>query len=195
MGTNFFVQPLMQNESFKAQFVTTFMDMCNTCFEPEHAKAVLDDMYQNEYKPILNKGFRRTAPSWRWGTDEEMTQYTENIINEEKRFIDGRVDACITMLRDALSLGETAEIAVVVNDASLGSVQIGTVMPDWSACSTWKGPYFTDYPVTLTAIPQEGCTFTGWRGGGVFGEDTQKTTITVPIRRAFRITAEFSKDS
>ena len=191
LGTNFFVQPLMQNESFKAQFVTSFMDICNSCFEPEHAKAVLDDMYQNEYQPLLNKGFRRTAPSWRWGTDEEMTAYTENVINEEKKFIEGRTEACITMLRDALSLGETAEVTVTINDTALGTVQIGTVTPEWDS-PTWKGTYFTDYPITLTAIPKENAQFKGWSGAGISPADAKKETITVPVTKASRITAEFS---
>ena len=60
--------------------------------------------------------------------------------------------------------------------------------------SVWEGDPIFERKFFIT-IPQEGCTFTGWRGGGVFGEDTQKTTITVPIRKAFRITAEFSANS
>ncbi len=192
LGTNFFIQPLMQNKTFRAQFVTTFMDLCNSCFEPEHATAVLDDMYEEEYKSILNKGYRRTGPLWRIDTEENMTAFTENILNDEKKFIQGRTEACIRMLTNCLGLsGETAEITVDVNNAALGSVQIGTVSPDWNASSSWHGIYFTDYPITLTASPTEGHTFEGWSGEGISSTDAKKLSITVPVTQALKITASF----
>ncbi|MBE6876445.1 MAG: hypothetical protein E7496_06940, partial [Ruminococcus sp.] len=192
-GANFFVQPLMQNEDFRKQFVITFMDLCNSCFETEHALSVLDDMYQNDYAPILNQGFRRTGPDWRIDSDENMTAYTEKILGYEKTFIEGRTDACIDMLTDCLGLsGETAEITVSVDKPELGTVQINTVLPDWKAESSWTGIYFTDYPITLTAVPAEGCTFTGWTGAGLSPAESGNLTITVPVTQALHLTASFS---
>jgi len=192
LGVNFFVQPLMQNDSFKAQFVTSFMDICNSCFEPEHAISILDEMYHNEYEPILNQSFRRTGPESLAESDEKTTAHTEKKIENEKKFIEGRTAACIDMLTDSLHLsGETAEITVTVNNPSLGTVQIGTVKPDWKT-SSWKGTYFTDYPITLTAVPSEGSTFDGWSGNGVPASDAKKLTITVPVSQAMKIQASFT---
>lgn len=28
----------------------------------------------------------------------------------------------------------------------------------------WSGSYYTDYPVTVTAVPEEGWEFAGWSG-------------------------------
>ena len=190
-GVNFFVQPLLQNEQFRRQFVITFMDLCNSCFETEHAVSVLDDMYQNDYAPILNQGFRRTGPDWRIDSDENMTAFTEKLIGYEKTFIEGRTQACIDMLTDCLSLsGETAEITITIEHPELGAVQVNSVLPERES-SSWKGIYFTDYPITLTAIPADGSTFAGWKGAGLSPADAQNLTITVPVTQAFHVTASF----
>ncbi|MBR0485717.1 MAG: CotH kinase family protein [Oscillospiraceae bacterium] len=191
IGVNFFVQPLLQNAQFRSQFVKTFMDLCNSCFEPEYAVSVLNAMYQQDYAPILNQGFLRTGPDWRADSDEAMTAYTENVIAYETYFIQGRTPACIDMLTDCLSLNGTAEITVTVEQPELGAVQINSVLPDWKTASTWKGIYFTDYPITLTAIPAEGGVFQGWEGAGLSPAETKNLTITVPVTQALHLTASF----
>mgnify|MGYP007134736567 FL=1 len=68
-----------------------------------------------------------------------------------------------------------------------GSIQINTVAPDFSS-GTWSGQYYSDFPVTLTAVPSNGQTFIGWSGD----YDSTDTTITVSLQDAMQIQANFS---
>ena len=68
-----------------------------------------------------------------------------------------------------------------------GSIQVNTVTPDFSG-GTWNGQYYSDFPVTLTAVPSNGQTFIGWSGD----YDSTDTTITVSLQDAMQIQANFS---
>ena len=41
----------------------------------------------------------------------------------------------------------------------------------------WRGSYFTDYPVTVTAVPAEGYRFVGWQGDC----ESEETVIEVDV--------------
>ena len=50
-----------------------------------------------------------------------------------------------------------------VSDEAGGTVLLNTIAPDFEK-GVWRGSYFTDYPVTVTAVPAEGYRFVGWQG-------------------------------
>lgn len=71
---------------------------------------------------------------------------------------------------------ETLEIQMDTKNEG-GYVEVNTIKPDLSS-GAWQGEYFTDYPVTLTAVCEEGYRFAGWEGDI---KDTSKTIeITLP---------------
>lgn len=92
----------------------------------------------------------------------------------EKRF-DGIVPA---LAREFQLRGSLEEIVLSVNDAAAGDVTINTVTCDLTEGS-WRGRYYTDYPVTVTAIPREGYEFVGWRNGERMEAEEQ---ITVQLK-------------
>ena len=59
--------------------------------------------------------------------------------------------------------GTLEEVTLKINDIEGGRIQLNTTYPDVSD-SGWTGKYYTDYPVTLTAIPADGYRFVGWNG-------------------------------
>ena len=68
--------------------------------------------------------------------------------------------------------GELVEVQLSVNTEEAGYVTINTLTPELRAGS-WKGSYYTDYPVTLTAIANEGYEFVGWKNKDSFMETAQ----------------------
>lgn len=80
-------------------------------------------------------------------------------------FFQYRTDAIVPALAKEFALQGTLEqITVSTNDADAGYVTINTVTPDLTEGS-WSGRYYTDYPVTITAVANEGYEFIGWRNG------------------------------
>ncbi len=77
--------------------------------------------------------------------------------------------------------------SVLVNTASTGdsrtwsgSPEGGSVLVNTASTGdsrTWSGFYYTDYPLTVTAVPEEGWEFAGWSGAASGRELTQDVTV------------------
>lgn len=79
-------------------------------------------------------------------------------------FFEHRFDYIVPYMAEEFGLtGTLEEVTLKVNDPSGGTIHLNTTTPDLSDGS-WTGKYYTDYPVTLTAVPEEGYRFAGWRG-------------------------------
>lgn len=81
-------------------------------------------------------------------------------------------------LAEEFGLTGTLETLLLHCDAPDGGVvMVNSCAPDLSGGS-WSGQYFTDYPVTLTAVPAEGRSFVGWRvDGELIEQDTLELTL------------------
>lgn len=144
---------LMGNKDFCQQFVLTFMDMANDCFHPSRVLPLLD-RFESQYKNAASKSYERWSPP----TDASL----EEQIEELRTFFINRYDAIVPCLAKHFSLeGDLVPITLSVNDPGGGTVTLNTLTPDLSL-HDWTGNYYTDYPLSLTAIPAEGYTFAGW---------------------------------
>lgn len=145
---------LMKNEDFCQQFVLTFMDMANDCFHPSQVLPLLDQI-EAEYKNAAIKSYER------WNTNPLDTPFPEQV-EELRSFFSNRYDAIVPCLAAHFSLeGDLVPLTLSVNTSQGGIVTLNTLTPDLSD-QPWTGSYYTDFPVTLTASPYEGYTFTGW---------------------------------
>lgn len=99
-------------------------------------------------------------------------------------FFEKRFDYIVPYLAEEFDLtGTLEEVTLKVNDVNGGSILLNTTTPDLSEGS-WSGKYYTDYPVTVTAIPAEGYEFVGWSGsvdadGNVIDVDVAEGGITL----------------
>lgn len=85
-------------------------------------------------------------------------------INEFGDFFKKRFEYIVPYMAEEFGLTGTLEkVTIEVNDTAGGTIQLNTTIPDLSA-GNWTGEYYTDYPVTVTAIPKEGYRFIGWSG-------------------------------
>ena len=193
IGQDYFTQivlfeALMQNEDFKEQFVTTFMDLANLNFEPNSASNKLDEIVA-QYSPCINDSFYRFGPDF--VVDYCVPQdYFNEQVDAIRSALYNRNHYVPNMLKKHFDLEkDPVDVTITTNTPVGGSVKINTIQPDFSNC-TWTGKYFTDYPITVTAIPAEGYHFIGWLDDVISTEQT----ITVNFDQAIHLKAQFMKD-
>ena len=84
--------------------------------------------------------------------------------------------------------GAVESITLYNEDESKGVIQLNTIVPKMKDGS-WNGKYFTDYSVSITAIPKEGYEFVGWSGSVT----SKEQTIEVNVEKGIEIKAVFQK--
>lgn len=104
-----------------------------------------------------------------------------------------RAEYIVPDMAEEFSLTGTLEdVTLKVSDPKGGTVLLNTVKPDLSDGS-WTGKYFTDYPVTVTAIPNAGYQFAGWSGSVTSDCDTIEAELEsggITLEAVFEKTAE-----
>ena len=186
-GWGLLFNKLMKNEAFKAQFINTFMDLRNTCFRPAAALETLDEM-QQLIAPYMPEQYRRNGPAWviQW---ENMNTRFESELNIIRQFINGRYVYAESMLQEGYGLSSAQTISLQTNNVSGGTVVLSTVTPDLSSGS-WEGRYFSEFPITLTAVPANGYVFTGWSGD----IESLQPELSFCLTQDMAITANFERE-
>lgn len=148
---------LLQSEEFREQFVISFMDMANENFRYDTVHARLYDMAQRYAEPMVNTQRRFNGSDY---TIDTFWSYIEEVDS----FYRQRYEYVVPYMADAMQLaGELAPVRIVVSEPGRGRVVLNTLELGLED-GEWSGSYYTDYPITVTAIPEEGYSFAGWRG-------------------------------
>ena len=140
----------MKNELFHKQFALSYMDLINTNFSVDHTMAILESL-----------GI----------TDETYREFFEK-----------RPAYIISYVAGELGLTGTQEAVTLSSNISGAPVTLNTISPELrlsAGAFSWRGSYFTDYPVTVTANASG---FSCWEVT-VNGDVTRFTdkTIEVPV--------------
>lgn len=147
---------LKQNAVFCRQFVISFMDMVNTVFTAENAAAAMDS-------------WTITLP-W-WGMRDDWVE----------TFFPARTKAITGYLAEEFELtGIQEKVTLSVSDEEAGYIILNTITPEL-ADGSWSGSYFTDYPITVTAVANSGHQFIGWQSCEIDLEQPHLKTMTVEI--------------
>ncbi len=175
---------LIESGTFKKQFSLTFMDMINKNFAYAQVHDKLYEMAEIYEKPMV-KTYHRFN-----GGEYTKDTFWDNIAVIDE-FYEKRADMIVPYFAKALGLsGEVGEITLetaCVTDVSYsgaplgeagGTVLLNTIAPDFED-GVWKGSYFTDYPVTVMAVPAEGYRFVGWQGDC----ESEETVIEADVTR------------
>ena len=142
---------LLANADFRQQFVTTFLDLENVNFDYDTVCKKMESV-----SSLINA---ETEADWK-----EYFEKRPAYINE--------------YLAETFSLsGVLTDVTLEISDASAGEILLNTVTPDLTTGS-WTGSYYSDYPVTVTALPKDGFRFKNWIVDGVEYSDTE---LTVPL--------------
>ncbi|MBU0765550.1 MAG: CotH kinase family protein [Bacteroidetes bacterium] len=138
------LRKLMENETFRAQFINRFADLLNTIFETEHVISTIRGL-----KAGIEREMPRHIGCWKSSGKgiAGMTAWESNI---EKMivFAKERPDTMRRFISNRFSLEGTSTLEVAVNEG--GKVKVNTIVPE---TYPWKGKYFRKNEITLTAIP------------------------------------------
>lgn len=146
---------LKKNNVFRKQFVLTFMDLVNTNFKYDKVEDIIAE-YETELKRYPNG-------------------YTN--MNYYKEFFSTRANYIVKYLAEEFDLSGSLEtLTIGINDTNGGNVVVNTISPDLEEGS-WSGEYYTDYPVTVTAVANPGYEFVGWTGSNNSKEATIELTL------------------
>lgn len=178
---------LMQNETFRGEFVNTVMDLRCTAFERVEAGNAMYRLGAG-YRPYAEEHYRRNGPDWviMW-TDMASRFDSESAF--VKNFITKRYIYVPRMIQETLGTGESVRINVDASDRQGGTVTANTAVLDFA--DGWRTvEYFPEYPVTFTANPAPGYVFAGWAGD----VESDEQTVTPDLSVINSIVAVFEKE-
>lgn len=160
---------LLDNAEFKKQFVLSFMDMANENFAYDRVHEGLYKLASVYAEPMVETYHRFN------GDEYTLDTFYENI---------GRIDEFYRHCYEYIVpyMAETMELqgsleTVTLQSAAGGNIVLNTIAPDLSS-GEWSGSYYTDYPVTATAVAEDGYRFAGWQGSYEDMHETIEAEVT-----------------
>jgi hypothetical protein len=177
---------LMNNHTFRSDFINRYADLLNTCFSRRYALGLLDSLIE-VYQPELGEHIDR----WR----EPSIQHWQTDVQRIRDFVTIRTTAQRGRLNNIFSLGGIAPLTVDVNDPIAGFVQVNTINLKKSTPGIydpvypWEGTYFNNHPVRLIAHAEAGYTFSHWSGD----EDSTNDTIWIFPEAVNQVIAHFTQ--
>ena len=147
---------LYANESFKKELVLTMCDMRNYDFKSSDVAHRIVELYE-VYGKLVPPTFMRFGPEW---VTYDAKNHYEQQINNLAVFIDGRYNAMPDVMKKAFGLGGCYNAEISCSDSTKGTVKINNTVLDLD--EPVSGKYFADYPVSITAVPNEGESFKEW---------------------------------
>ena len=79
-------------------------------------------------------------------------------------FYEKRYDYIVKYMADYFKLTGELQCVTINADALGGSIRVNTSIIPIAESGMWEGKYYSDYPITITAIPNQGYEFVGWEG-------------------------------
>lgn len=183
--STFLLRSLLENDSFRTDFINRFADLLNTAFLPERVTGLIA-----EKKKILEPEMPEHIA--RWNRPTNMDVWNDNI-NVMVDFANQRSAYQRMHIQQKFGLESGVNITLNVSDPKQGYVRINTIditadTPGVSAMPyPWTGTYFKNIPVQVTAIPRSGYKFTGWVE---YPHQTSATMSVLPVD-AITLTAQF----
>ncbi|HRI62061.1 MAG TPA: CotH kinase family protein, partial [Saprospiraceae bacterium] len=141
---------LLDNPGYRRFFINRFADLMNTAFLTQRAHALIDTNAA-ELGPEIDRHHDR------WGTG--TFGHWSNAVDVLRDFYADRPAGQRQHIVSNFQLDKTVSITLEVNPPGAGVVKISTIVPQ---TFPWTGIYFHGNPVTLTAIPNPGFTFSDW---------------------------------
>lgn len=177
-----FFASLMENEEFKQRFVVSFMDMANRNFKYETVAAKLDVLAEKlcDATVVSQKRF--------YTIDYDASDYMQEV-QILKDFYANRYGYITSYLKTDLNLAGVL-VDVHVENKTGGQVVLNTLCLEEN--EKFSGAYYSDYPVELAVIPNEGYHINGWL---VNGEVYENEEIVVTLAEATTIIPLWEADN
>jgi len=176
---------LLKNNEFKYQFINTMSDLINSIFRTEWTIQKVEDT-QSVLAPEMLEHLKR----WTY-MDTSIEEWKENV-QEMITFAQDRPSSQIQHINEFFSLNGTSEINLIA-DPQKGYIKINSLelkegTPGIDNPANWKGIYFKEVPVHITAVPYPGYEFSGWTETG-----NNEPSITITLEEDLALTATFKE--
>ena len=189
--TTFLLRKMLENNSFKNDFINRFADQLNTAFLPERVIGVIDQM-QATIAPEMDEHIRR------WRRPESYSSWIGHV-NVLRNFAYQRPAYVREHLRSHFHLGVDRQLSVDVSGCEKSFLRINqtdinaAVTPGVDATSPypWSGFYFDGVPITVTAIAEPGFRFSHWTADEPLGIDPFVDTLSLSLSSNLSLTAHF----
>jgi hypothetical protein len=179
--TTLFFYLLKNNTDFRNKFINVFCDYANEVCNPTKVSKIIEKYKEENFAEILRDSILR------WGRCPPTFSIPEEILQIEviNDFFKSRRQYALEHMKNFLNLNETiANLTVKVSGK--GKVQINSIIPELID-DAWTGQYFTEIPITIKAIPDEGYEFKEWSR---FDESIQQSDEII-LFESKEITANF----
>ncbi|MCQ2959045.1 MAG: CotH kinase family protein [Bacteroidales bacterium] len=175
------LRQLLKNNDFRRDFLNAVADRLNTTLSRKNVPNVVDSVYNliSEEMPFHRQ---RWGSSW---NDREFDRMREFGERRESIMRKQAEEFFSTNGSYQLSLNVKVESTEAFDDAVPGRIHLNTI--DVSNFP-WKGSYFKNNKICLTAIPNLGYEFIRWEGS----VNTSEKSIYVDTEDATSLTAVFS---
>ncbi len=183
--STFLLRTLLENKSFRNQFVTRFADLLNTAFLPERTTGIIARM-QDDIDGEIEEHFAR------WGYPDAYADWLGHVdvmtvFAEERPFYQRR------HIMEHFGYDGMVEVELDVNEEHMGYIRINTIDIEPSTAGVdehpypWQGLYFKGVPVEIEAIPEPGHKFSHWEGAS----GSSSPVITLDTGHDINLTAHF----
>lgn len=162
LWSTFLYRNLLTNDSFRLSFINRFADLLNTTFLPERMTTIITEM-KEKIEPEMPSHIHR------WSRPMSISDWEENV-DIMLDFANERPYYQRQHLREYFDLGDDVIITLNVNSQEKGFIRINSikVTQDTDGVTSevypWSGSYFSELPIEVEAIPNEGYLFSHWEG-------------------------------
>jgi len=151
---------LLENESFKNQFINRFLDLLNTTLSPQNVLNTIDSLLIN-----LESSLPRHLDRWSIWDEEDLVEIHNYEIKKLKSFATNRTKYIRTHMKDFFNLNiKETTLKLKIFPESSGNIKINSIIIE---DSDWVGTYFEDIPITLIAESNPGFKFLGWQSNSI----------------------------
>ncbi|HYW97267.1 MAG TPA: CotH kinase family protein, partial [Bacteroidales bacterium] len=156
--STYLLRSLMQNETFRNDFINTFADLLNTTFSAENVVSEIKSLKDNIDDEIVYHLEKWGAPAGEWGSS---VQQWINVIDQITTFAIKRPVIITSQIEQMFAAGSSQQLRISIVTPEGGHVRVNSIMPDKFP---WSGSYFSNIPIHITSITEPGYRFTGWTG-------------------------------
>lgn len=176
---------LLENEEFKYQFINTMADLLNSIFKTEYTIKTIEET-QSILSPEMLEHLKR------WIYMDTSIENWNGEVNQLIEFAIDRPSFQIQHITGFFSLPGTADINLITDTGKgyikINSLELKEETPGIDNPDNWKGTYFKEVPIKITAIPNPGYEFKNW-----IGVDNNNSNITITLEDNLSLTAVFAE--
>ena len=183
-----YLRKFLENPAFKQNFINRFADLMNTYFLSGRTTGILTG-YQTALAPEIQGHIDRWE-TLQPGDYDWLIEWETDFLNQRPAFQREHI-------RTKFGIASNINATLNVSDAAHGFIHLNTIdIKDGTPGITgnpypWTGIYFSNIPVTLTAVANPGFEFSHWEGAST----STSATITINAASAFSVTAVFEPTS